>query len=56
MTLEPGDVILTGTPGGVGVAMNPPTFLKDGDVVRIEIDKVGALENKVATANVPVSV
>lgn len=49
MTLEPGDVVLTGTPGGVGVAMEPPTFLKDGDVVRIEIDKVGALENKVAT-------
>lgn len=49
MTLEPGDVILTGTPGGVGVAMNPPTFLKDNDIVRIEIDKVGALENKVAT-------
>lgn len=49
MTLEPGDVVLTGTPGGVGVAMTPPTFLKDGDVVRIEIDKVGALENKVAT-------
>ncbi|KOY82308.1 fumarylacetoacetate hydrolase family protein [Lysinibacillus macroides] len=47
MTLEPGDVVLTGTPGGVGVAMNPPTFLQDGDVVRIEIDKVGALENKV---------
>ena len=56
MTLEPGDVILTGTPGGVGVAMNPPTFLKDGDIVRIEIDKVGALENKVAAANVPVGV
>ena len=49
MTLEPGDVILTGTPGGVGVAMDPPTFLKDGDVVRIEIDKVGALENTVKT-------
>lgn len=48
MTLEPGDVILSGTPGGVGVAMNPPTFLKDGDVVRIEIDKVGVLENRVA--------
>ncbi|MDN7246114.1 fumarylacetoacetate hydrolase family protein [Planococcus shenhongbingii] len=50
MTLEPGDVVLTGTPGGVGVAMKPQQFLKDGDVVRIEIDKVGALENKVATA------
>ncbi|MEK3937126.1 fumarylacetoacetate hydrolase family protein [Sporosarcina sp. FSL W7-1349] len=48
MTLEPGDVILSGTPGGVGVAMDPPTFLKDGDVVRIEIDKVGVLENRVA--------
>ncbi|MFB4159702.1 fumarylacetoacetate hydrolase family protein [Geomicrobium sp. JSM 1781026] len=48
MTLEPGDVVLTGTPGGVGVARDPQTFLTDGDVVRIEIDKVGVLENKVA--------
>ncbi|KZN95079.1 fumarylacetoacetate hydrolase family protein [Aeribacillus pallidus] len=47
MTLEPGDVILTGTPGGVGVARDPQVFLKDGDVVRIEIDGIGALENKV---------
>ncbi|MEK3910293.1 fumarylacetoacetate hydrolase family protein [Paenibacillus sp. FSL H7-0331] len=47
MTLEPGDVILTGTPGGVGVAREPQVFLKDGDVVRIEIDRVGVLENKV---------
>lgn len=47
MTLEPGDVIMTGTPGGVGVAMDPPGFIKDGDVVRIEVDKVGVLENKV---------
>lgn len=47
MTLHPGDIILSGTPGGVGVAMDPPTFLKDGDVVRIEINKVGVLENKV---------
>lgn len=47
MTLEPGDVILTGTPGGVGVARNPQVFLKDGDVVRIEIDKIGVLENRV---------
>ncbi len=44
MTLEPGDVIFTGTPGGVGVAMEPPTFLKEGDVVRVEIDEVGVLE------------
>jgi acylpyruvate hydrolase len=48
MTLEPGDVILTGTPGGVGFARNPQVFLKDGDVVRIEIDKVGVLENRVS--------
>lgn len=47
MTLEPGDVVLTGTPGGVGFARNPQVFLKDGDVVRIEIDKIGVLENKV---------
>lgn len=48
MTLEPGDVIMTGTPGGVGVAMEPQSFLTDGDVVRIEVDQVGVLENKVA--------
>jgi 2-keto-4-pentenoate hydratase/2-oxohepta-3-ene-1,7-dioic acid hydratase in catechol pathway len=44
MTLMPGDMIFTGTPGGVGMAMKPPSFLKAGDVVRIEIDKIGALE------------
>ncbi|MEH7462316.1 fumarylacetoacetate hydrolase family protein [Bacillus thuringiensis] len=55
MTLEPGDVILTGTPGGVGVARNPQAFLKDGDIVRIEVDRVGVLENKVKqTSEVPV--
>jgi acylpyruvate hydrolase len=47
MTLEPGDVILTGTPGGVGVARDPQVFLQDGDIVRIEIEKLGTLENKV---------
>jgi len=44
MTLEPGDIIFTGTPGGVGMAMRPPRLLKDGDVVRIEIDRIGAIE------------
>jgi 2-keto-4-pentenoate hydratase/2-oxohepta-3-ene-1,7-dioic acid hydratase in catechol pathway len=44
MTLEPGDVIFTGTPGGVGAAMKPPQALKEGDRVRIEIDRVGAIE------------
>lgn len=44
MTLEPGDVIYTGTPGGVGFAAQPPRFLAAGDVVRVEIDAIGALE------------
>ncbi|MFN5779962.1 MAG: fumarylacetoacetate hydrolase family protein, partial [Novosphingobium sp.] len=44
MTLEPGDVIFTGTPGGVGAAMDPRPFLKAGDVVRCEIDGLGHIE------------
>lgn len=44
MTLEPGDLIFTGTPGGIGAAMNPRQFLKPGDVVRCEVDKLGAIE------------
>ena len=47
-TLEPGDLIATGTPEGVGVGMEPPQFLQAGDVVRCEIDRIGAIENKVA--------
>jgi 2-keto-4-pentenoate hydratase/2-oxohepta-3-ene-1,7-dioic acid hydratase in catechol pathway len=46
-TLEPGDVILTGTPSGVGAYMDPPQFLKAGDVVRIEIDRLGAIEHAI---------
>jgi 2-keto-4-pentenoate hydratase/2-oxohepta-3-ene-1,7-dioic acid hydratase in catechol pathway len=46
-TLEPGDVVSTGTPSGVGAAMNPPTFLKAGDTVRVVIDKLGELRNPV---------
>ncbi len=46
-TLEPGDVVSTGTPAGVGMAFDPPKFLAPGDVVRIEIDGLGALENPV---------
>ena len=46
-TLEPGDLILTGTPAGVGMAMDPPRFLKSGDVVRIEIERLGAIEHPV---------
>lgn len=44
MTLEPGDLIFTGTPGGVGVAMNPAKFLVPGDIVKCEIDELGAIE------------
>jgi 2,4-diketo-3-deoxy-L-fuconate hydrolase len=47
ITLEPGDLIATGTPAGVGMARNPPVFLTDGDVVTVEIDRVGALTNPV---------
>ena len=44
MTLEPGDIIFTGTPGGVGLAMQPPQFLKAGDKVGVEIDRIGSIE------------
>jgi 2-keto-4-pentenoate hydratase/2-oxohepta-3-ene-1,7-dioic acid hydratase in catechol pathway len=47
MTLEPGDVISTGTPAGVGIAMKPPRMLVEGDVVAIEIQRVGRIENRV---------
>jgi 2-keto-4-pentenoate hydratase/2-oxohepta-3-ene-1,7-dioic acid hydratase in catechol pathway len=47
MTLEPGDVVSTGTPAGVGVFRKPPVFLKPGDVVRLEIEGIGVLENPV---------
>lgn len=45
ITLYPGDVIATGTPAGVGMGLKPPVFLKQGDVVRIEIDGIGTLQN-----------
>ncbi|KGR76424.1 fumarylacetoacetate hydrolase family protein [Ureibacillus sinduriensis] len=46
VTLEPGDVILTGTPAGVGKGMNPPTFLKAGDEVKVSIQGIGTLSNR----------
>jgi acylpyruvate hydrolase len=48
ITLQPGDLILTGTPAGVGMAMDPPRFLASGDVVRIEVGTLGAIEHRVA--------
>jgi 2-keto-4-pentenoate hydratase/2-oxohepta-3-ene-1,7-dioic acid hydratase in catechol pathway len=47
MTLEPGDLIATGTPSGVGAAMVPPCYVKVGDVMRVEIDGIGHIENTV---------
>ena len=46
ITLYPGDVIATGTPAGVGMGMSPPRYLRAGDVVRVEIDRLGVIENK----------
>ncbi|WP_342600420.1 fumarylacetoacetate hydrolase family protein [Psychrobacillus sp. FSL H8-0483] len=46
VTLEPGDVILTGTPAGVGKGFNPPKFLKSGDIVKVSIEGIGTLVNK----------
>lgn len=49
MTLEPGDIIATGTPSGVGAFRKPPEFLADGDLVEVEIEKIGVLRNPVST-------
>ena len=46
--LEPGDVIATGTPAGVGFSRTPPVFMKPGDVVEIDLEGVGTLRNRVA--------
>ncbi|MBI4363055.1 MAG: fumarylacetoacetate hydrolase family protein [Euryarchaeota archaeon] len=47
MTLEPGDLISTGTPAGVGMARRPPAWLRDGDTVEVTIEKIGSLKNRV---------
>jgi 2-keto-4-pentenoate hydratase/2-oxohepta-3-ene-1,7-dioic acid hydratase in catechol pathway len=47
MTLEPGDIVATGTPSGIGHARTPPEYLRPGDMVEIEIDRIGTLRNKV---------
>jgi 2-keto-4-pentenoate hydratase/2-oxohepta-3-ene-1,7-dioic acid hydratase in catechol pathway len=51
MTLNPGDVIASGTPEGVGHARNPPWFMKDGDVVEVEIEHLGVLSNPIAAGS-----
>jgi len=47
MTLEPGDIIATGTPGGVGAARKPPRYLRPNETVRVEIEGLGRLENPI---------
>ena len=51
-TLAPGTVIITGTPHGIGAARKPPVFLKNGDSVTIEIERIGALSNPVSEEQV----
>jgi 2-keto-4-pentenoate hydratase/2-oxohepta-3-ene-1,7-dioic acid hydratase in catechol pathway len=48
MTLEPGDIISTGTPEGVGLGRTPPEYLRDGDLVEAEVEGIGTLRNRVA--------
>ena len=48
MTLEPGDVVITGTPAGVGYARTPPVFMQAGDTIEVEIDGIGILKNTIA--------
>ena len=47
MSLEPGDVIITGTPGGVGAARKPPVFMQSGDLFEVEIEGMGVLSNPI---------
>jgi 2-keto-4-pentenoate hydratase/2-oxohepta-3-ene-1,7-dioic acid hydratase in catechol pathway len=47
MTLEPGDLVVTGTPSGVGHARKPPVWMKAGDTIEIEVEKVGILSNPI---------
>jgi 2-keto-4-pentenoate hydratase/2-oxohepta-3-ene-1,7-dioic acid hydratase in catechol pathway len=51
MTLEPGDIIATGTPAGVGMSMDPPGYLQAGDRVEVEITGLGVLSNRVGARN-----
>jgi 2-keto-4-pentenoate hydratase/2-oxohepta-3-ene-1,7-dioic acid hydratase in catechol pathway len=51
VTLDPGDIIVTGTPSGVGVFREPPVFLEPGDIVRVEVERIGSLTNPIADAD-----
>ena len=49
ITLMPGDIVTTGTPPGVGLGMNPPVFLKEGDAMKLNVDSLGVQNSKVIT-------
>ena len=51
VTLDPGDVIVTGTPSGVGIFRKPPVFLEPGDLVRVEVERIGSLTSPVTDEN-----
>ncbi len=53
MTLRPGDVLVTGTPAGVGFARKPPLFMKDGDVCEVEVESIGLLTNRIVDERLP---
>jgi 2-keto-4-pentenoate hydratase/2-oxohepta-3-ene-1,7-dioic acid hydratase in catechol pathway len=53
LPLNPGDLIVTGTPGGVGFKRNPPVFMKPGDVAEVEIERIGVLVNTIADEQLP---
>jgi acylpyruvate hydrolase len=53
ITLEPGDCLATGTPAGVGMARTPPVFLRDGDLVEVEIERIGTLATRIAAPHLP---
>ncbi len=55
LTLEPGDILATGTPSGVGYAMDPPNYLKDGDIVTCEIEGIGRLTNTIRNSEASVA-
>jgi acylpyruvate hydrolase len=50
MTLQPGDLLVMGTPSGVGAARKPPLFMKPGDVCEVEIEKIGLLRSPIVAA------
>jgi acylpyruvate hydrolase len=53
ITLAPGDILVTGTPAGVGMARKPPLFMKHGDVCEVEVEGIGTLRNQVADESIP---